>query len=491
MKHHLWVAAVVALLAAVLLCSATPQEDVTTAGDTASCENPLLEDEEAPAPEYFPGVGKIQYEGPDSRNPLAFRYYNASEIIMGKTMKEWLKFSVAFWHTFMGDGGDPFGSPTKQWPWEDVKASPLERAFTRMRANFEFLEKLGVEYWCFHDRDIAPEGASLEESNANLDAVVDLAAELQAASVSGIRPLWGTAQLFKHPRYVHGAATSSNASVFAYAAAQVKKAMEVTKKLGGQNFVFWGGREGYNTLLNTDLKLELDNLARFLNMAVAYKKKLGFNATLLLEPKPQEPTKHQYDYDAATTISFLKSYGLEDEFGLNLECNHATLAGHSCEHELAVASVHGKFASLDANTGDPQVGWDTDQFLTDPREATLIAAVILKQGGFGSGGINFDAKLRRESTDVLDLFYAHISGMDALARGLRNAAALIQEGRLQELVDKRYSSWSQPGGLGQKIINGKVDFEALERYALNNEDPVEELPSAHAELAEIILGMYV
>eukprot|EP00877_Chromochloris_zofingiensis_P006739 jgi/Chrzof1/2318/Cz11g10240.t1 len=439
--------------------------------------------------EFFPGIPKIPFEGPDSKNPLAFRYYNASEVIMGKTMKEWLRFSVAFWHTFRGDGSDQFGVATKRWPWDDPSLDAMERAFKAMHANFEFMDKLGVDMWCFHDRDIAPEGADLAETNKNLEQVAEVAMELQKGSNK--RVLWGTAQLFQHPRYMHGAATSSNASVFAYAAAQVKKAMDITQLLGGQNYVFWGGREGYSTLLNTDLGLELDNMARFLKMAVDYKKKIGFKGALLLEPKPQEPTKHQYDWDAGTTIGFLRKYGLDKEYKLNIECNHATLAGHSCDHELQLSAINGMLGNIDANTGDPQVGWDTDQFLTDPREATLVMAAVLRNGGLGGGGINFDAKLRRESTSIDDLFYGHRSGMDGLARGLRNAAALIESGKLDELVQERYATWHEKGGIGQKIISGKVTFEDLEKYALSSPDPAADLPSARQELAEIILDMHI
>lgn len=437
--------------------------------------------------EFFPGVPKIKYEGPDSTNPLAFRYYNADEVIMGKPMKEWLRFSVAFWHTLRGDGSDPFGDGTRVWPWEDASLPPLDIAHRRMRAMFEFLDKLGVDYWAFHDRDIAPEGATLAESNANLASVVDLAATLQAAT--GKKVLWGTAQLFKHPRYMHGAATSPNATVYAYAAAQVKAAMDATHKLGGENYVFWGGREGYHTLLNTDLGAELDHLASFLKAAVKYKKRIGFAGTLLLEPKPQEPTKHQYDWDAATTLGFLSHYGLTADFKLNIECNHATLSGHSCEHEAAFASLRGALGNLDANTGDPQTGWDTDQFLTDTREATALARIILKQGGLAPGGINFDAKLRRESTDVIDLFHAHVGGMDALARGLRNAAALIQDGTIDRMVADRYASFAS--GVGKRIADGKATFEELERVALEGGDPVEGLPSGRAELYENVLSRFL
>lgn len=434
--------------------------------------------------EFFPTVPHIQYEGPSSRNPLAFKWYNAEEEIMGKKMKDWLRFSVAFWHTFRGDGSDIFGSPTKKWPWEDGSDS-LVTAFNRMRANFEFLKKLGVDWWCFHDRDIAPEGETLRESNANLDAIFALAKKLQEGT--SIRPLWGTAQLFKHPRYMYGAATSPDLKVYAYAAAQVKKAMEVTHKLGGENFVFWGGREGYQTLLNTDLKIELANMATFLKSALSWKKKLGFNGTLLLEPKPQEPTKHQYDWDVATTMGFLERNGLAGDFKLNIECNHATLSGHSCHHELEMARIHGMLGSIDANTGDAQIGWDTDQFLTDIAEATLIMLTVIKNEGIAPGGFNFDAKLRRESVDVEDLFIAHIAGMDTMARGLRNAAKILEDGALTSLVNNRYASFHSP--LGGAIKDGKMGFEELEQEALNSPEP--SLTSGKQELAEMIFYSFV
>ncbi|KAK6942405.1 hypothetical protein RJ641_027782 [Dillenia turbinata] len=426
----------------------------------------------------FPSIPKIKYEGPSSKNPLAFKWYNADEEILGKKMKDWMRFSVAFWHTFRGNGGDPFGAPTKTWPWEDGTTSLAMAKRRRMRANFEFIDKLGVDRWCFHDRDIAPDGKTLEEANANLDEVVALAKELQSRGLcikndgngrevgcklkdladvvfkcqccfalkgTKIKPLWGTAQLFMHPRYMHGGATSSEVGVYAYAAAQVKKAMEVTHYLGGENYVFWGGREGYQTLLNTDMGRELDHLARFLEAAVAYKKKIGFNGTLLIEPKPQEPTKHQYDWDAATTANFLRKYGLIGEFKLNIECNHATLSGHSCHHELETARLNGLLGNIDANTGDPQIGWDTDQFLTDIAEATNVMISVIRNGGLAPGGFNFDAKLRRESTDVEDLFIAHITGMDTLARGLRNAAKIIEAGKADfDLLEKKAKEWGEP-----------------------------------------------
>lgn len=429
--------------------------------------------------EFFPNISKIQYEGPGSKNIFSYKYYNANEKIMGRPMKDWLRFSVAFWHSFRGEGGDAFGSNTRRWPWEEGEDS-LGVAKKRMRANFEFLAKLGVDFWCFHDRDIAPEGSSLKESNKNLDEIVALAKELQ--DKSGIRPLWGTAQLFKHPRYMHGAATSPDAAVFAYAAAQVKKAMEVTHYLGGQNYVFWGGREGYQTLLNTDLKQELDHLAIFMKMAADYKKKIGFKGVLLLEPKPQEPTKHQYDWDASTTMGFLNQYGLSDEFKLNIECNHATLSGHSCHHELEISRIFGFLGNIDANTGDPQTGWDTDQFLMDPSEATLFMLTVIKNGGLAPGGINFDAKLRRESVELEDLFLSHLGAIDTLSRGLRNAAKIIQDGDLQQLVENRYKSYTH--GLGTKISSGKTSFEELEKEVFESDEP--KIKSGKQELAEII-----
>ncbi|KAG2638955.1 hypothetical protein PVAP13_2NG626600 [Panicum virgatum] len=413
------------------------------------CEGAASDDWEG---EFFPGIPKIKYEGPTSKNPLAYKWYNAEEVILGKKMKDWMRFSVAFWHTFRGTGGDPFGAPTKVWPWEDGTNS-LAMAKRRMRAHFEFMEKLGVDRWCFHDRDIAPDGKTLE-----------------------------VAQLFMHPRYMHGAATSPEVKVYAYAAAQVKKALEVTHYLGGENYVFWGGREGYQTLLNTDMKRELDHLANFLQAAVDYKKKIGFKGTLLIEPKPQEPTKHQYDWDVATAFAFLQKYGLTGEFKINVECNHATLSGHSCHHELETARINGLLGNIDANTGDPQVGWDTDQFMTDIAEATLVMSSVVKNGGLAPGGFNFDAKLRRESTDVEDMFLAHISGMDTLARGLRNVAKLLEDGSLDELVRKRYQSFDSE--IGALIEAGKGDFVTLERKVLEWGEPT--VPSGKQELAEML-----
>lgn len=439
--------------------------------------------------EWLAPIPKIQYEGESSKNPFSFKFYNASEVIMGKKMSEWLKFSLAFWHTMRGDGSDPFGAPTKLWPWEDSSLDAIEMATIRLEVFFTIMNKLGIEYWCFHDRDISPEMDSLAESNAALDKISQYAHTLQ--NKYGVKLLWGTSQLFKHRRYMHGAATSPNATVFAWAAGQAKKAMDVVKKLDGQAFVFWGGREGYSTLLNTDLAFEQSNQARFLRLAARYAKKIKFKGPLLLEPKPQEPAKHQYDFDAATTHAFLLRHKLlnEGNFGLNIECNHATLAGHSCFHELTYASEVGLLSSIDINSGDPQVGWDTDQFLTDPKEATLVALAILKQNGL-EVGLNFDAKLRRESIAIEDIIIAHIAGMDSMARGIRNAAALIKDGRMDALKKSRYSSYYATD-LGKSIVNEKVSFDDLSNYALSHEDPGDNMSSGQQELYERLLDMHV
>jgi xylose isomerase len=417
-----------------------------------------------PAP-AFPGVPNIPYEGPKSRNPLAFKHYDADEVVEGKTMRDQLRFSVAYWHTFRGRGADPFGAPTMLRPWDDGTES-VENAQKRVRVAFEFIEKLGAPFFAFHDRDIAPEGKTLAETNKNLDQVVKVVKEEQKRT--GVKLLWGTACLFAHPRFVHGAATSCNAEVFAYAGAQVKKAIEVTHDLGGAGYVFWGGREGYMSLWNTDLKRELDHLARFLHLAVDYKKEIGFRGQFLIEPKPKEPTKHQYDSDAAACLNFLREYGLKDHLKLNLETNHATLAGHSMQHEMEVAAAAGALGSVDANTGDPLLGWDTDQFPTDIYLATQCMLVILKAGGLPAGGLNFDAKVRRESFEPNDLFYAHIGGMDAFARGLKIAAAIRADGRLAEFVKNRYSSWDS--GLGAKIEAGRANLKDLEKHILAKGD---------------------
>jgi len=433
--------------------------------------------------EFFSGINKVKYEGKDSKNPLAYKIYNADEIIDGKTMKEHLRFAVAYWHTFTAGGNDPFGMPTMQRSWDNL--SGMELAIARMHANFEFAEKLGIGYFCFHDRDIAPEGVDLAETNKNLDEIVLLAKKLSGET--GVKLLWGTANLFSNPRFVHGAASSSNADVFAYAAAQTKKAIEVTKLLGGENYVFWGGREGYETLLNTDMGLEQDNLARFFHMAVDYAKEIGFTGQFLIEPKPKEPTKHQYDFDVATVLGFLRKYDLDKSFKLNIEANHATLAGHTFEHELHLARVNGVLGSVDANQGDSNLGWDTDQFPTDIRTATLAMYEVIKNGGLHSGGLNFDSKTRRASFEPEDLFYSHIVGMDTFAKGFKIARKLLETGELEEFVKERYSSFSS--GIGKDIMEGKVGFNELEKYALENKTIVNK--SGRQELLEGILNRYI
>jgi xylose isomerase len=433
----------------------------------------------------FPEVSKIQYEGPDSKNPLSFRYYNPDEIVEGKKMKDHLRFSVTFWHTFRGSGADMFGVGTAIRPWEDSTSS-IEMAQRRVRVAFEFMEKLGAPFYAFHDRDVAPEGKSLRESNKSLDAVVKVMKQEQERT--GIGLLWGTAQLFVQPRYVHGAATSCNADVFAYAAAQVKKALEVTHQLGGAGYVFWGGREGYSTLLNTDLKREMDHLGAFMHLAVDYRKKLGFKGPFYIEPKPKEPTKHQYDSDAAACLNFLREYDLLDSFKLNLETNHATLAGHTMQHELEVAAAAGALGSIDANMGDELLGWDTDQFPTNVYLTTQIMLTLLNAGGFTTGGLNFDAKVRRESFEPIGLFYAHIAGMDAFARGLKAASAIRKDGRLGEFLKRRYSSWDS--GIGAKIEKGQASFQELEEYILKKGN-IEPNTSGRQELLENLVNEFI
>lgn len=415
--------------------------------------------------DYFAGIDPIRYAGPDSRDPLSYRYYEPERVVAGKTMAEHFRFSVAYWHTFRGTGMDPFGLPTMTRPWDDGSDS-LDNALRRMRAAFAFIRKLGLGFYCFHDRDVAPEGASLAETNRNLDRVVELAEQLQADT--GIRLLWGTANLFSHPRYMNGAATNPDAHVFAYAAAQVKKALEVTHRLGGANYVFWGGREGYATLANTDMKREQEHLARFLQMAADYRRELGFTGTLLIEPKPKEPTTHQYDFDAAAVLSFLRGYGL-DQFKLNLECNHATLAGHTFAHELQTAADAGRLGSIDANTGDLLIGWDTDQFNLDLATTSAVMLIVLRQGGIAPGGFNFDAKLRRESTDLRDMFAAHVGSIDAFARGLLIAERIIADGTLDEWRQARYASFD--AGIGARVERGAVGFGELEQWVLEAGEP--------------------
>ncbi|MHB8970212.1 MAG: xylose isomerase [Pirellulaceae bacterium] len=432
----------------------------------------------------FPDVQKIRYEGPDSKNPLAFRWYNENEVVEGKTMKDHFRFSVVYWHTFRGTGSDPFGPGTMYRPWEDGSDS-VENAIRRVRVAFEFIEKLGAPYYAFHDRDVAPEGKTLAETNRNLDAVAKVLREEQDRT--GIQLLWGTANLFSNPRFAHGASTSCNADAFAFAAAQVKKCLEVTKELGGSNYVFWGGREGYQNLYNTDMRRELDHMAAFMHMAVNYAKSIGFHGQFLIEPKPKEPTKHQYDSDAAACINYLRAYDLLGHFKLNIETNHATLAGHTMMHELEYAGMQGALGSIDANTGDLLLGWDTDQFPTDYYLTTQCMLSILKCGGLTPGGVNFDAKVRRESFEPVDLFHAHVGGMDAFARGLKIAAAIRAEGELASLLKQRYASWDR--GIGAQIEAGKADFKALEVYMLEKGD-ISPNTSGRQEMLENLINRY-
>ncbi len=432
---------------------------------------------------YFNDVLKIPFEGKHSTNPLAFKEYNADEVVFGKTMAEHLRFAVSYWHTFTLTGADPFGLPTMLRPWDGY--SGLDLAKIRVEAAFEFYEKLGVEYFCFHDRDIAPEGETLRETNKNLDVIVAMMQDYMKSS--GKKLLWNTQNMFSNPRFVHGAATSPFADVFAYAAAQVKKSLEIAKTLGAQNYVFWGGREGYETLLNTDMKFELDNMARLLSLACDYADEIGFTGQFLLEPKPKEPTKHQYDYDAATSIAFLQKYGLQDRFKLNIEANHAMLAGHTFEHELMVSRINDMLGSVDANQGDSLLGWDTDEFPTDLYSSTLAMVQVLKNGGLHSGGLNFDAKVRRGSMTPLDLFYGHIVGMDSFARGLKVAAKLVEDGVFDQVVADRYASYQS--GIGQEIAQGKATMQSLEQYVLDK--PIKLEVSGRQELLLAKLNQYL
>ena len=433
----------------------------------------------------FPDIEKIRFEGPDSTNPLAFRHYDADAMIEGCSMKEHLRFSVVYWHTFRGAGADPFGPGCAERPWK-LEDGTVEDAICRGEMAFEFIEKLGAPYYAFHDRDIAPEGATLRESNKNLDAVVKVFRRLQ--DKTGIKLLWGTANLFSNKRYAHGAATSPNADAFAYAAAQVKKAIEVTKELGGEGYTFWGGREGYQNLWNTDMKRELDHLAQFLHMAVDYAREIGFTGQFYIEPKPKEPTKHQYDSDAAACMNFLRAYDLEEHLKLNLETNHATLAGHTMMHEMDAAASQGMLGSIDANTGDELLGWDTDQFPTNVYLTAQCMLMLLKYGGFQTGGVNFDAKVRRESFEVADLFHAHIGGMDAFAAGLKIATAIRADGELARLLTERYSSWDS--GVGAGIEDGKHSFKTLEAYMLEKGE-IDGNASGRQEMLENLINRYI
>lgn len=434
---------------------------------------------------YLANFNKIQYEGSKSQNPLAFKYYNPNEIVLGKPMKDHLKYAVAYWHTFTYMGIDPFGKETIHRPW-DQGVDDMEKAKNRVKVAFEFMEKLGVEYFCFHDRDIAPEADTLEETNRRLDIIVDLIE--QEMKRTGIKLLWGTANLFGNERFMHGAVTSPNADVFAFAAAQTKKAIEITHRLNGAGYTFWGGREGYETLLNTDMALEQDNFARFLKMAVDYKKEIGFKGQFYIEPKPKEPTKHQYDFDSATVISFLRKYDLIQDFKLNIETNHATLSGHTMQHELRIACDNQLLGSVDANQGDLLLGWDTDQFPTNLYETTQVMYEIIRGGGFTTGGLNFDAKVRRGSHTIDDLFIAHIAGMDAFAAGLKIASRLWEDKVLENILQHRYLSFQS--GIGQQIIENKVSFKELEQYSLKQTKPIQN-ESGRQEYIESIINQYI
>lgn len=434
--------------------------------------------------QWFPTVSKVLFEGPRTTNPLAFRHYNPAEVVGSKTMREHLRFAVCYWHAMKGSGADPFGVGCRAMPWGEAQ-DPMTAAHQTMDAMFELVTKLDAPFWCFHDRDIAPEAPDLATTNARLDAIVDHAAALQQAT--GVRPLWGTACLFAHPRYMAGAATSPSVDVFAHAAAQVKKALEVTHRLNGAGYVFWGGREGYETLLNTDMKRETDHLARLLHLAVEHKRAIGFQGQLYIEPKPCEPATHQYDFDAQSCHAFLLNHGLLGHFKLNIEANHATLAGHAFEHELDYAAAHNLLGSIDANRGNPLLGWDTDQFPTDLRDATMAMLVLLRSGGFTTGGLNFDAKLRRQSTDPLDLLYAHVGAMDTFARALKIASTIIADGRLDQIRRHRYATWDSE--LGRRIEAGHVTMDELERHALLTN--VTAVQSGRQELLENILNEYL
>ena len=433
---------------------------------------------------YFPEVSHIPYEGPDSTNPLAFNYYKADQVVGNKTMAEHLRFAVCYWHSFCGTGADPFGPGTRDMPWLSA-SDPMQQAFDKQDAAFEFFSKLGIPYWCFHDRDMAPEGATIAESEANLQTLVERAQEKQAET--GMKLLWGTANAFSHARFMNGAATNPDFNVLCHAAAQVRAAMDATKALGGENYVFWGGREGYQFLFNTDMQKERENLARFFHAAVDYAKEIDFTGQFLIEPKPCEPSKHQYDFDSATVIGFLHEFGLTDHFKLNIEANHATLAGHTFAHELQVAADAGLLGSIDANRGDYQNGWDTDQFPTNLYDTVEAMLVVLRSGGFGAGGLNFDAKVRRNSTDLIDMFYAHIGGMDAFARGLLIAHNIIDDGILSRTIGERYASYAS--GPGKDFRDGKLGLTELRNLAVENGEP--HATSGRQELLENIINRFI
>jgi xylose isomerase len=432
--------------------------------------------------EYFSEIGKIGYEGKASDNPLSFKYYNPGETIGGKTMKEQLRFALSWWHTMGGDGTDMFGVGTADKSWG--KQDCAERAKAKIDAAFELMGKLDIDYYCFHDRDLSPDYGTLKETNAKLDEVLDYLEKRQKEE--GKKLLWGTSNCFSHPRFMHGAGTSPSADVFAYAAAQIKKAVEATVRLGGVGYVFWGGREGYETLLNTNMGLELDNMARLMRMTVEYARSIGFKGDFYIEPKPKEPTKHQYDFDVATVIGFLRKYGLDKDFKMNIEANHATLAMHTFQHELRVARENGVFGSIDANQGDMLLGWDTYQFPTNIYDAVLCMYEVIKAGGFTNGGLNFDSKARRGSFKPCDIFHSYIAGIDTFALGLRIAHKLISDGRLDKFIEKRYESWSS--GIGADIIAGKAKMDDLEKYALEKGDVLDSLQSGRQEKLEAIVN---
>lgn len=435
------------------------------------------------AKEFFPQIGKIPFEGEQSKNPLAFHYYDAERVVLGKKMKDWLRFAMAWWHTLGQASGDQFGGQTREYAWDEA-ACPLQRAKDKMDAGFEIMGKLGIEYFCFHDVDLIEEGASIEEYEQRMKDITDYA--LVRMKECGVKLLWGTANVFGHKRYMNGAATNPDFDVVARAAVQIKNSIDATIKLGGSNYVFWGGREGYSSLLNTQMGREKEHLAAMLKAARDYARSKGFTGTFLIEPKPMEPTKHQYDVDTETVIGFLKSHGLDKDFKVNIEVNHATLAGHTFEHELAVAADNDMLGSIDANRGDAQNGWDTDQFPVDALELTQAMLQIIRAGGLGNGGSNFDAKLRRNSTDPEDIFIAHISGMDAMARGLLNAAAVVEESPIPAMVAERYASFDS--GAGKLFEEGKMSLEELVAYAKSNGEPKQ--ISGKQELYETILNLY-
>lgn len=436
------------------------------------------------AKEYFPQIGKIPFEGKNSKNPLAFHYYDADKVVMGKTMKEWLRFAMAWWHTLGQASADPFGGQTRSYEW-DKADNAVQRAKDKMDAGFEIMNKLGIEFFCFHDIDLVEEGNSVEEYEANLKAITDYAQQKMAENPQ-IKLLWGTANVFGNKRYMNGASTNPDFDVVARAIVQIKNAIDATIKLGGQNYVFWGGREGYMSLLNTDQKREKEHMAMMLTLARDYARAKGFKGTFLIEPKPMEPTKHQYDVDTETVIGFLKAHGLEKDFKVNIEVNHATLAGHTFEHELACAVDNGMLGSIDANRGDAQNGWDTDQFPIDNYDLTMAMLQIIRNGGLGTGGTNFDAKMRRNSTDPEDVFIAHISGMDAMARALENAAAIIEDGTICNMVKERYSSFD--AGKGKEFEEGKLTLEDVYAYGKEVNEP--KTTSGKQELYETIVAWF-